>query len=111
MLARKCERWEPIEQFSNLYSLFLCCRYYTCSPQITVCGLDSEEYLDPHIITGGVIRVKNFDTAVALQDNFPPDRIRDLRLTAAKFDTDYVVVSWTAPGDDATYGKGGCSFG
>ena len=54
--------------------------------------------------------MSNFDAAVALQDNFPPDKIRDLRLTAARFGTDYVVVSWTAPGDDVTYGTCQCSF-
>jgi len=56
------------------------------------------------VASGGVISVSDFDAAIAAQDNFPPDRIRDLRLTAAKFGTDFVSVSWTAPGDDVTYG-------
>jgi len=56
------------------------------------------------VASGGVINVENFDAAIAAQDNFAPDRIRDLRLTAAKFGTDFVTVSWTAPGDDVTYG-------
>ena len=77
----------------------------------TAYGLGTGESSDADIlITGGVISVSNFDAAVALQDNFPPDKIRDLRLTAARFGTDYVVVSWTAPGDDVTYGTGQCSF-
>ena len=59
-------------------------------------------------LTGGMFQVENFDAAVALQDNFAPDRIRDLVLTEAVYGTDKVTMRWTSPGDDIMYGTGMC---
>lgn len=53
-----------------------------------------------------MFQVENYNAAVALQDNFAPDRIKDLRVTAAVYGTDYISMSWTAPGDDIMYGSG-----
>ena len=53
-----------------------------------------------------MFQVENFDAAVTLQDNFAPDRIRDLVLTEAVYGTDKVTMRWTSPGDGIMYGTG-----
>lgn len=57
-------------------------------------------------IPGGSFIVRNFDASVAAQDNFEPDRIRDLTLAAAVYGASDITVKWTAPGDDLDQGTG-----
>lgn len=56
--------------------------------------------------TGGSFFVSDFDPVIAAQDNFAPDRIRDLRLAVAVYGSNNITLEWTAPGDDLYTGTG-----
>ena len=58
------------------------------------------------LFAGGMFQVVNFDSTIASQDNFAPDKITDLKIVESIYGTDYFTIGWTTPGDDKSYGTG-----